>query len=177
MGFVNSMIYFAFLGVVSFVLGRLLPKEWFCYDAFPYGPFGWEQGGAVYNRLHIRRWQNAVPDMSRIFRRWMPPKKLSGCPTAETLERMLQETCVAEFTHLWLCAAGLACLWIWPGAGGAALTVVYIALGNLPFILIQRYNRPRLAKLMEKVRRKTTAATGETIYACLNTELQYRPGT
>lgn len=177
MGFVHCMIYMALLGVISFVIGRILPKRWFSYETFPYKLFQWEQSGAVYNRLHIRKWQNTVPDMSRIFRRWMPPKKLSGCPTAETLERMLQETCVAEFTHLWLCAAGLVCIWIWPGPGGVILTLVYIALGNLPFILIQRYNRPRLAKLMEKTTRKTIIATGETIYARIDTELQYRSGT
>ncbi len=177
MRFVHCVIYGAILGVISFVIGRILPKKWFSYEAFPYKQFKWEQGGAVYNRLRIRKWQKAVPDMSRIFSRWMPPKKLSGCPNAETLELMLQETCIAEFTHGWLCVAGLACIRIWPGPGGVILTFVYIALGNLPFILIQRYNRLRLAKLMEKTGRKTTIATGETIYACVNTELQYRSGT
>ena len=43
---------------------------------------------------------------------------------------------------------------IWPGAGGVLITVIYIVLGNLPFIIIQRYNRPRLQKLLMMQQRK-----------------------
>ncbi len=45
-------------------------------------------------------------------------------------------------------------LWIWPGAGGIIVTVIYILLGNLPFIIIQRYNRPRLQRLYAMQQRK-----------------------
>ena len=43
---------------------------------------------------------------------------------------------------------------IWPGAGGIIVTVIYILLGNLPFIIIQRYNRPRLQRLYAMQQRK-----------------------
>ena len=43
----------------------------------------------------------------------------------------------------------LHCLTLWPTVGGLAVVCLNI-LGNLPFILIQRYNRPRLARLLEK---------------------------
>lgn len=36
MGFLRCCVYYAFLGVASFVLGRLLPKSWFRGDSFPY---------------------------------------------------------------------------------------------------------------------------------------------
>ena len=61
---------------------------------------------------------------------------------------------MAEMIHFLLSLSGLACLVIWPGAGGIILTMVYILLGNLPFIIIQRYNRPRLQKLLAMQRRK-----------------------
>ena len=48
--------------------------------------------------------------------------------------------------------AGL--LKIWRGPGGVILTVIYIVFGNLPFLLIQRYNRPRLQRLLEKQSRR-----------------------
>ena len=37
-----------------------------------------------------------------------------------------------------------------PGAAGTVAAVLY-ALSNLPFILIQRYNRPRLARLYRRL--------------------------
>ena len=91
--------------------------------------------------------------MSRIFKKIMPEKKM----TAETIAdvpRMLEETCVAELTHFLLSLLGLAMLRIWPGAGGIIVTVIYILLGNLPFIIIQRYNRPRLQRLYAMQQRK-----------------------
>ena len=141
----------AVLGVLSFVIGRLLPKSWFHADRFPYKTAACET--KIYQALRVKSWQSKVPDMSRIFKRIMPEKKM----TAETIAdvpRMLEETCVAELTHFLLSFLGLAMLWIWPGAGGIIVTVIYILLGNLPFIIIQRYNRPRLQPLYAMQQRK-----------------------
>ena len=57
---------------------------------------------------------------------------------------MIEETCVAEFTHFVLILLGFYALRLWPGTGGAVVTAIYILFGNLPFLIIQRYNRPRL---------------------------------
>ena len=63
---------------------------------------------------------------------------------------MILETCEAEVTHLLLCVTGLYCLWLWPGAGGVVVYAIYALFGNVPFILIQRYNRPRLVRLYSR---------------------------
>lgn len=66
---------------------------------------------------------------------------------------MIQETCIAEWVHGLLIVLGFGCIWIWDGMGGWIISVLY-ALGNLPYILIQRYNRPRLVKLLRGMRKK-----------------------
>ena len=43
---------------------------------------------------------------------------------------------------------------IWPCVWGVMLYLVYAILGNLIFIIIQRYNRPRLVRLYERKRAK-----------------------
>ena len=48
-------------------------------------------------------------------------------------------------------------LFIWPGVGGIVAALVYIFVGNLPFVIIQRYNRPRLQKLYDMQQRKKGA--------------------
>ena len=143
--FLFCLCYAAALGVVSFIFGRLFPKKLLHPDAFPWRTHPWEQ--KLFDALQIRRWQAKVPDMSRIFTKIMPAKKIT-CDTLHDLPQMIRETCVAELTHALLSLSGLALLWIWPGAGGIFLTVIYILFGNLPFLLIQRYNRPRLQKLL-----------------------------
>lgn len=151
MGFWYCVIYIAVLGVLSFIIGRLLPKGWFHADKFPYKTAAGEQ--KIYQALRVKSWQSKVPDMSRLFRHIMPAKKMTA-ETVADIPRMLEETCVAELTHTLLSIMGLAMLWLWPGWGGIIVTIIYILLGNVPFIIIQRYNRPRLQRLYAMQQRK-----------------------
>ena len=134
MGFLRCCVYYAFLGVASFVLGRLLPKSWFRGDSFPYRCASWEP--ALYRALRV---------LEGNFRKQLP--------------RMIEETCVAEFIHFLLILLGFYALRLWPGTGGAVFTAVYILLGNLPFLIIQRYNRPRLQRLLAAQQRWSAKET------------------
>jgi glycosyl-4,4'-diaponeurosporenoate acyltransferase len=168
--FLHCALYLAATGIGAFFLGRLLPKTWFRGDAFPYRCYPSEQ--KLFRVLHIKDWQSRVPDMSRILPGLMPAKKLTA-ETFSDLPRMIQETCVAEMIHVLLSLTGLGCLVIWPGIGGVLVTAVYILLGNLPFILIQRYNRPRLQRLLTLQCRKQERKCQD---AHTDTKLQYRRG-
>ena len=141
----KCILYLAVIGVASFVIGRLLLKSWLHEDRFPFRPFAFERQGKLYEKLKIKSWQNKLPDMSRLCKHCMPAKKMNA-DTLWELPLMIKENCVAEFIHLLLPLAGLYCLRLWPGAGGVIVTLLYF-LGNLPFVLIQRYNRPRLQRL------------------------------
>ena len=149
--FLMCLLYIAALGVLSFVVGRLIPKHWFHADRFPWVCHPAEQ--KLWKRLHVRKWQAKIPDMSRIFVKIMPEKKLTK-ENYENLPRMIEETCVAEWTHILLSIAGLGLLKIWSGVGGVCITIIYIVLGNLPFIVVQRYNRQRVQKLFAKKKKK-----------------------
>lgn len=152
-------------GVISFFVGRLLPKKWFRADLFPYRSFRFEQDGRIYDKLKVRKWQSKLLDMSKILPFMMPAKNLSG-DYKKRLPRMLQETCVAELIHTLNCFVGLYCLKLYPGVGGIIILILYIILFNLPFIIIQRYNRPRLMRLAKRVYQNENAnaerSAGET---------------
>ena len=74
--------------------------------------------------------------------------------TASQVELLVQETCVAEAVHTASILLGLGALWLWPGWGGVVLWLIWFLLANLPFILIQRYNRPRLMRLHALLQRR-----------------------
>lgn len=150
MKLMKSTVYLAVCGVLSFLLGRAMPKEWFHSDSRLFRPKAWEMDGRWYHRLHIRKWQKRLPDMSKILPGVMPAKALNNRADVQEVETMIQETCVAELIHILLMIAGLGCLWIWPGTGGLLLTVCN-TLGNLLFVWVQRYNRPRLERLHERL--------------------------
>ena len=157
MKFLYCVIYYIILGVCSFLLGRILPKGWFNSRAFPYKPLDFEAG--LYKKLRVKQWQNTLPDMSRILPKLIPPKKMTA-DYGSRLPRMLQETCVAEFIHWLLFVGGFGLCRILPHPWGLAAALVYNLLGNVPYILIQRYNRPRLRRLYDRLAR-TAQTTGE----------------
>ena len=146
MVFLHCVSYLALVGTVGFFVGRLLPQGWPDPNRGGWNSFPWEREGRIYEKLGIRRWQKKVPDMSRILPQAIPAKRLEGRDLRH-LPLMIRETCVAELIHWLLCLAGLYCLRLWRGIGGA-VTALLFALGNLPFIVIQRYNRPRLKRLL-----------------------------
>lgn len=152
-GFQKCIIYLALTGFGSFVVGRFIPKRWLRYDRFPFLSFAFEKDGEIYVAIGIRKWKDILPDMSKIFPWAMPSKKVPKNRSAALLEVMVQETCIAELVHVLLCAAGFRCVFLWQGVGGWAVAALF-ALGNLPFILIQRHNRPKLIRVMEKLRKK-----------------------
>ncbi len=150
MRFWYCFIYCCFVGTASFFLGRLLPKSWLNPYAFPFAAFDFEENGKLYEKLGMRYWQKRLPDMSRIFVRLMPPKKITA-DVKDRLPDMILETCVAETVHFGNSLMGLFCLQLWPGVGGLICALLFAAVFNVPFIFIQRYNRPRLIRLARRM--------------------------
>lgn len=145
MNFWKCLAYLAMIGVLSHFVGEALPRGWFHPERRPWKPMHWERGGRIYDRLNIREWKDKLPDMSRILPD-MVPKRIVGLANAEQLRLLSRETCVAELIHVLLMVAGFICTRIWTGCGGLLVSIAF-ALGNLPYIMIQRYNRPRFVRL------------------------------
>lgn len=147
-----AIIYLAALGTAAHFVGNALPRQWFRADAFPYRSFAWEREGQIYRKIGIHRWKDKVPDMSKICRD-MTRKEIPTYPTVESLTCLIAESCIAECSHWVLLLLSLLVLAIVPGAMGFVIYGLCV-LGNLPCLLIQRYNRPRLQKALARLRRK-----------------------
>ena len=144
-----TLAYLAFLGILSHVLGEAIPHEKFAPDAWLFRTRAWEMGGRIYEKIGIRAWKDRLPDMSRLVRR-MYPKRLGRAPAAQAVERLICETCRAEAVHLALCLLAPPIWFFWKNTTGVWLSLLTV-LGNLPFILIQRYNRPTLLRLARRL--------------------------
>lgn len=155
--FARFFLFYVFISACAFVIGRLLPKHWFDPDRFPFRGFDFEKNGKFYEQLGIKKWQGRLPDMSRLFPQFMPPKNLQGA-YADRLLLMIRETCVAECTHGVLCILGLHGLTLWDSPLRFHLTAFYILFLNLPYMMIQRYNRPRLCRLLERMQQRQVHA-------------------
>lgn len=151
-----SIVYVAFIGILCFFIGESLPRDRFDENSFPYKIYKFEQNGKIYDKLQIKKWKCKVPDMSKIMKD-MLPKSVFYNSTSEDLAKLIKETCVAEFIHLLLCFLSIGVYFIWCDGIGVLLCGITV-LGNIPFILIQRYNRPHLIRIKNRLLKKELKA-------------------
>jgi len=114
-----------------------------------------EDDGRLYRRvLRIHRWKDRLPEAGALFdggisKRELPARDVTG------LGLFVRETRRAELAHWWAMACSPLFL-VWNPPLAAALLVAYGVLVNLPFILIQRYNRFRTQPLLLRLERRRT---------------------
>ena len=111
--------------------------------------FKFENGGKIYDKLNIRKWKDELIDMSKIMKIILP-KQLPLSSNSGDVYSLVKETCVAEAIHWILCVVSIGNIWIWKSIEGVLIWILCI-LGNLPFIFVQRYNRPHLLIICEKM--------------------------
>ena len=144
-------IYLTFaliLGILSHVLGESIPRDAIRFDKFPYASYLWEDGGDIYRKLRVETWKKILPDKSR-YVRTMVKKNLGEDRSSKHTKRLIEETCVAELVHWLLLLAGPLFRLISDSVFGLIASILY-SLSNVPFIMIQRYNRPRLIAFYRK---------------------------
>lgn len=144
MQFLKTIHYILCVSIAVFILGRVFPRKWIFEDRFPFKSFEFEKGGRIYNKIGIMKWKTKLPDASviitKIIPKFMPRKRIDQ---DDQIPILIKETCVAEATHVLVSFLGFGCVFIWDGIGGWAVSVAFL-LFNIPFIIIQRFNRPRL---------------------------------
>lgn len=108
----------------------------------------WEKDGAFYRKvLKIDKWKHLLPDGAKTHKQGFRKKHLASYEP-EYLKAFIAETGRAEIFH-WL---QILPFWIFGLFG--PFFVVWIMLGyallvNMPCIIAQRYNRPRLIRLYQ----------------------------
>jgi len=113
-----------------------------------------EADGRWYERhLRIKVWKARLPEAGALFADGFSKRSLDEASCAH-LERFVVETRRAELTH-WLVLASGAAFVLWNPPGLLAVMWVYAVVANVPFLLIQRYNRARLLRVLDRARRRS----------------------
>lgn len=145
---VNLIIFLIFSLVVSFVAEKL-PAGLYSYHNWLYKVRKWEKNGAFYEKIFIvKKWKCRLPEISDFVKSRFAKKHLKN-NSRDYLYRFVTESCKAEFTH-WIIILSSLLFFFWNDAVSALLVVFIAVLLNLPYIIIQRYNRPRLLRLLKK---------------------------
>jgi glycosyl-4,4'-diaponeurosporenoate acyltransferase len=146
-----SVVWIIILNVVGWLLIQLglawgftrMPAKWF--DPNP--ALAYEKGGRFYERLFaIKRWKDQLPDAARWFSGGFAKATLSS-KEPEYLARFIRETRRGELCH-WLAIGCTPVFLLWNPWWGELIIVVYALAANLPCLLVQRYNRIRLVRIL-----------------------------
>jgi glycosyl-4,4'-diaponeurosporenoate acyltransferase len=126
-------------------------------------PAGWLEAGSGWpargkgeslqlyeRRLGIRRWKPWLPDAGDALPGGVRKGSLARRDPTQ-LERLVLETRRAELVHrtlwsFWIVTA----LWLPPA--GVLVNLIFACLFNLPCLLVQRYNRLRLGRTLQRLR-------------------------
>lgn len=127
-----------------------LPIRWFTPEALPCRPRDWEKTDALYRDFfRIRRWKDRLPDGAEFFGEHGFPKKRLRETNSAHLHAFACETCRAEMTH-WVIILAAPLFFLWNRLWVGWFMIFYALAENIPFILVQRYNRIRLMRVLRR---------------------------
>lgn len=161
------------LDVVAWVLFHLsigyatskLNIERFNPDRKIYLTKPWEKGGEIYQQVfRVKDWKKYIPSGAALYKGAYEIKNLITF-SAQNVRLWLKESCRAEFCHWMMILPGFFFV-LWNSTTGAWINLVYAVANNLVPIIMQRYNRPRVRKLLYQLERKSNSKEEpEIIYA------------
>jgi len=96
--------------------------------------------------LRIHAWKDHLPEAGKFFSLHPFDKSHLTRFDRDYLARFILETCRAELAHVLPFLFYPLCL-LWNPWPANLIMFLYAVLANVPFILIQRYNRARLLAL------------------------------
>jgi glycosyl-4,4'-diaponeurosporenoate acyltransferase len=141
-----NFVIFIFLSLIITYLSNKVSKKIYNHKSWVYRTREWEKNGDFYDeKLKVKKWKKRVPELGD-FVKGVFPKKYIKEYTTEYLSEYLLESCKAELTH-WAIIFSALVFALWNDLWDAAAMLVISAVLNIPFIVIQRYNRPRIMKI------------------------------
>jgi glycosyl-4,4'-diaponeurosporenoate acyltransferase len=108
----------------------------------------WERSGRAYEAIGIRRWKDRLPEAGAVFGGGVSKRALPG-RRVDDLERFAAETRRAELVH-WAIPLITPVFALWNPPALFAAMVAYAVVANAPCIAIQRFNRARLTRVLDR---------------------------
>lgn len=97
----------------------------------------------LYKLMRVRKWKKYLPTYSPV----------TFDTTQKTVKEIVGATCQAEIVHEIIMVLSLVPIALIPLFGGAAAIIITSFLSmliDLTFVILQRYNRPKLIRVMER---------------------------
>jgi glycosyl-4,4'-diaponeurosporenoate acyltransferase len=127
---------------------RFNPEKWW-YQTKP-----WEKGGEIYQQVfRVKNWKKLIPSGAALYRNAYEIKHLTDL-SVDNVRIWLKESCRSEFCHYAMIIPGFF-FFLWNSVEAGRWMLAYAILNNLVPIVMQRYNRPRVRKVLAQLERKS----------------------
>ncbi|MDR1638277.1 MAG: hypothetical protein LBT59_01155 [Clostridiales bacterium] len=146
---IGNLLLFVLVSAVNTAMSFLVPAKVLNPCNWLFRTREWEREGMAYQKLfRIKKWKNALPELGDFFKGVFAKKKIKRFEL-DYLREFAVETCRAELTHEGIILSSfLFALWASPQVSLAIITVSIFL--NIPFIMIQRHNRPRIVNMLAR---------------------------
>lgn len=141
----DIVVWGAWSALVGYVAHRRRADA-FIGDGWLYRLRSFERGGALYERAGIKRWKDRLPEAGALFTGGFSKRSVRTRDRVQ-LERFVAETRRAEWTH-WTIMLVTPVFLVWNWWWVELAMIVYALAANLPCLVVQRYNRARLLRLL-----------------------------
>jgi glycosyl-4,4'-diaponeurosporenoate acyltransferase len=143
-----DIILYVLFQSIRVITDRVLPTHWFDPELPYFRTKAWENDGKFYqDHFYISKWKDKLPAIDGLN---TVSKKKLGTVSPEYLRQLIIETCRGESHHLRTILETVFFI-LWNPFGLSCCIFILSIFLNLPFIFIQRYNRPRLERLLVQI--------------------------
>lgn len=143
-----NILFMLLWHMLCFILCITCSPSVYSQDKKMFKPRKWERNGKWYeDKLHIKKWKDRLPQ--HIGKNGFSKQHFTSL-SSEYIETFIKETCRAEWDHT------ISCIYIMITFIISPVTIAFIfslltMLANVPFLIIQRYNRFRLLKIKQRL--------------------------
>ena len=143
----GTVAYHLLIRYLAPVILYLVKRKKYCYESFWFRQKAWEPG--LYEKLGVKKWKKKVELWT------YDPSEFST--EHHTLEEIINNMCHAEAVHELIVFAGFSSLlfavpfgefWVF------FLTAVLAGGFDMIFVILQRYNRPRVLAILKRKKTK-----------------------
>lgn len=137
------------LKISAVIICYYLPDRFYSSDSIAFQTYTFENDGKIYDKLfHVRKWKHLLPDGGLLLNKNGFSKKHLIDFSIETLEKYLVESVRGELTH-WLTVLPFWLFGFFTPPIVIPIMFIYSLILNIPCIIVQRYNRPRIKHLLD----------------------------
>jgi len=135
--------------IIVTIISTNLPERYYNYKNWIYKERKWENKGEFYQQVFkVKRWKNHMPEIADFIKSAFSKNSIKEFDN-EYIEKYLLESSRAEFAH-WCIIFSSVIFLFYEGIATFIYMLLIAILLDAPFIIIQRYNRPRIIRIMKR---------------------------